>query len=62
MSVLSQLHSSSQSSTGSMYIQCMGGFKTGLKQNFSMRYAEMGLPASASAQDPLEMSNAFVTK
>lgn len=37
-------------------------FKTVLEQNYSMKSAEVELPASISALDPLEMSNVLVVK
>lgn len=40
---------------------CLGEmFKTISEQNFSMRSAEVELPASISALDPLEMSDVLV--
>lgn len=42
---------------------CLGEmFKTVLEQNYSMKSAEVELPASISALDPLEMSNVLVVK
>lgn len=38
------------------------GFQTGLEQSSSVRCAEMGLPASSAALDPLEMSRALVAE